>query len=422
MSARTAAAKRAPAVPVRACALFILSYGFLLQHYGWRAGIFTLGAGILVGSVALLFKRQDCALHWRSMLAYGIFLLTPALTWSGQIGVLTGFGGSSASLPWLGIAFVSAALALQVRRGQVSWLGLFHTLQPLRFNSGPCALPPASPAGRVPRLSVRRAVAYGGWLVLGAFFYGVIASGIAPLLVLRQSTDALDILAFAILFEAYVYFNFSGISFMVYGALRMAGVPAVRNFNSPFAATDLIGYWQRWHISLSTILKGLFFNPLKATAGLSVAVMATFLLSALWHGVSLNFLLWGLFHAAGWLATRYLGKALPSRYGFILKAALFPVVIIVGRLMFAEADSQALFIKLKHLLYLSSSEDAWLLNLSLVTKSAIVVTAALGWILTEVFSTRRNYALLRKPWVTVALIALCACFGSSGLGGVYGAR
>ena len=409
-------------IPERALVLFIISYGLLLYHYGWQAGIFTLGVGLVAGVVAIAFRLSRNTAHWRSALAYGLFFLTPALTLSGQIGVLTGFGGSSASLPWLGVAFISTALALQVARNEIRWQTLFQILQPLRFNSGPCALTAPTGTGTVRRLTFRRVVSYSGWFVLGGFFYSVIASGIAPLLVLRNSTDALDILAFAILFEAYVYFNFSGISFMVYGALKMAGVPVIRNFNSPFAAKDLIGYWQRWHISLSTILKGLFFNPLRATAGLSIAVTATFLFSALWHGVSLNFLLWGIFHAIGWLSTRALGNVLPTKAGVILKATIFPVVVVLGRLMFSEADSQTLLLKLRNLFAWTSSENAWLLNLSLDTKTEVILAGALAWVLTEIFSNRKKYTLLRKPWVTTILIVLCAFFGSSGLGGVYGAR
>ncbi len=409
-------------IPSRALVLFVLSYGVLLYHYGWQAGILTVGVGLLAGFAAIAFRRRDNKAYWRGALAYGLFFLTPALTLSGQIGVLTGFGGSSASLPWLGVAFVSTALALQVVRNELRWQTLFQILQPLRFNSGPCALTPRTGSSTVPRLTLRRVVSYGGWFVLGGFFYGVIASGIAPLLILRHSTDALDILAFAILFEVYVYFNFSGISFMVYGALKMAGVPVIRNFNSPFAASDLIGYWQRWHISLSSILKGLFFNPLRAIAGLSCAVIGTFLFSALWHGVSFNFLLWGIFHATGWLATRALGKGLPARSGAILKAAIFPVVVVLGRLIFSESDSQTLLLKLKNLFVFSSSENALLPNLSLDTTTAVILVAALGWVLTEVVSNRKNYTLLRKPWVTLALIVLCAFLGKTGLGGVYGAR
>ena len=420
-------------LPWRSLLLLALSYAVLLWRCGWQAGAWSLA---LAGLVWLLSAHIRGA--WRSVLAYALFFLTPALTLGGQIGVLTGFGGSSVSLPWLGIAFISAALALHVARDAVNWRTMLALLQPLRFNSGPCALPPSGRGAGVHRLSWRRIRVYGSWLVLGAFFYSVPAAGIAPLLVLKQSTDALDILAFAILFEAYVYFNFSGISFMVYGLLQLAGVPVIRNFNTPFAARDVIGYWQRWHISLSTILKALFFQPLKNRIGLPGAILAVFLCSAMWHGVSFNFVLWGGFHACGWLLThaiaRRFGRA-PARtdramapsaatIGSMLNVLLFPLVVILGRLIFSEADSALLLFKLQQLCHLASNDDAWLLHLTLDRKTTLILAGVLLWLLAEVWFPRchRNYRLLRCHWMPLLLLGLCAAFGNSGLGGVYGAR
>jgi hypothetical protein len=424
------------AQPVRAVLLFALCFAWLLHRHGPRAAAGTLALALLVYLLNRLLpwlmhrwlqKWLPARIHrripmLRRGLALALFFLTPILTLHGDIGVLTGFGGSSASLPWLGISFVSAALALHVARAELNFSTLLGILQPARFNSGPCALP-GGPGGRVGTgLSWRRVRLYCGWLVLGAFFYSVFAAGIAPLLVLKQSSDALDILTFAILFEAYVYFNFCGISFMVYGLLRLAGLPVIRNFNTPFAARDVIGYWQRWHISLSCILKGLFFQPVKARFGLSLAVVSVFLCSAMWHGMSFNFVLWGAFHAVGWLLTRAIG--LHRHWGRILNALLFPVVIVLGRLIFSEADTSTLLFKLRQLLHFASDGDAWLVHMTLDGKTCAILAGALLWLLAEAILPRRhgNYRLLRRKWMPLVLLGLCLAFGNSGLGSVYGAR
>ena len=57
------------------------------------------------------------------------------------------------------------------------------------------------------------------------------------------------------MFELYVYFNFSGISFMVYGLLTLAGLPVILNFQAPFSARHVPEFWQRWHITLSTWIR-----------------------------------------------------------------------------------------------------------------------------------------------------------------------
>ena len=95
----------------------------------------------------------------------------------------------------------------------------------------------------------------------GIFFYTVLATGLAPFLVLRGSTESLDILIFSIVFELYVYFNFSGLTFVVFGLLNAAGVRTKLNFKMPFSARNMIDYWQRWHVSLSGVLKTSSLHP-----------------------------------------------------------------------------------------------------------------------------------------------------------------
>ncbi len=418
--------------------VFALSYALLVYLKSWRASLCTLAVGVLVWALYLCVRRRP---RLRCGLAWAVFFFTPMLTASGQIGVLTGFGGSSLSLPWLGVSFVCAALAAHVLQAQLTWRTLWlHILQPLRFNSGPCALPLSGKhignRSSAPRTGFARGRSwhYFRWMVLGAFFYGVLATGLAPLLLLKQSDDALDILLFAIIFEAYVYFNFSGICFMVYGALNLAGVTTLLNFKTPFAARDVIGYWQRWHVSLSGVLKLLFFNPVKARLGrrfgLPVAVLAVFIGSALWHGVSLNFMLWGVFHACGWLLAwaiaKYFARLGPGclRWAKWINGLSFPIIIVLGRLIFSEADSSILLHKFQQLAHFETSHEAWCLHLTLDFKTGAIVCAAAAYLLAEAVFTRRlrAYKLLRRSWVSALLLLLCLLLGNTGLGGVYGAR
>jgi hypothetical protein len=403
--------------------IFILAWGFLLRIKHWPAGVATLAVAGGIGLLYWLLRRYPKP---RTLLAYATFFLTPLLTATGQIGVLTGFGGSSLALPWLGVSFVSAALAVHILQGKLNLASLiWHIAQPLRWNSGPCALPHAAPL-RAPGLRrLARTRIWLGWIVLGAFYYGVLAAGFAPLLSLKESSAPLDIVAFAIVFEAYVYFNFSGISFMVLGLLNLAGVKTMRNFNTPFAARDIIGYWQRWHMSLSALLKILFFQPLKSRFGMAGAVFAVFIGSALWHGISGNFVLWGAFHAAGWLLTYYLARATRlGRWRIGLNALLFPLIVLFGRLIFSEGDTSLLWLKCQHLLQWGASEAAWLPYLTLDGKTWLRLTLALLCLLAEVCLRQRfrRYKLLRYPWATLSLVLLCLLIGNTGLGGVYGAR
>jgi len=400
--------------------VFILSFFYFVYLYRALPALFTLALALFVW---LLYRFVAAADLPRKVLAYGVFFITPFLTASGQIAVLTGFGGEGASLPWVGVSFVTAALAFHIYQKKLDFWALFHNiLQPARMDSGPVALSNAPLAC----LQMRRLKVYWGWMALGIFFYTVLAKGLAPFLVLRDSTEPVDILIFSIVFEFYVYFNFSGITFFVFGLLSLAGVRTTLNFNTPFAARNLIDYWQRWHVSLSSVLKEIFFKPLKRRYGLFVAVVTVFLASAGWHGVSLNFFIWGLFHAVGWLLTYSIIRGLSHRFfARVINFLLFPFFVVAGRLIFSESNTALLGLKLEQLFFnFSLSPQSWLFNLKVDGQSLLLLGLVVVCVMLEVFSKRgrRRYQWLRKKWVTPSLLLLSIFLGSTGLGGVYGAR
>jgi hypothetical protein len=356
-------------------------------------------------------------------LAYAVFFITPILSLTGQIGVLTGFNGNSSSLNWLGVSFVSAGIALFIYHDQFTLKSLFlNIMQPIRFNSGPVALT----APTIKAFSKKRALIYIRWMILGTLLFSVIASGLSQLLILKESTEPLDILIFAIAFEAYVYFNFAGITMMAFGALNLFGVRTVMNFNSPFAARNVIEYWQRWHISLSTVLKNLFFLPFKKTFGLPVAIFLVFISSAMWHGVTLNFVIWGSFHALFWVLTYYILKIIKNKTiakGFAL--LLFPLIVIFGRLIFSESDSSLLFFKFQQVFTWNADiNNVISTHLEFDTKTLLTVILATVFISFEFAFPQlaRKYHFMRNPYACIAWIILCIAFSSFGLEGVYGTR
>lgn len=99
---------------------------------------------------------------------------------------------------------------------------------------------------------------------------------------------------------AYLYAQFSGWSDVAIGFSLLMGVKISENFNSPLRATNLIEFWQRWHISLSSWCKDYVFVPVVAvTRQPLVAVVAAMLVMGAWHELSLYYVLWGCYHAIG---------------------------------------------------------------------------------------------------------------------------
>ena len=114
-----------------------------------------------------------------------------------------------------------------------------------------------------------------------------------------STSDAvLGIVAFGL----QIYGDFSGYTRMAQGASHALGVDLVENFDRPYAARSFREFWRRWHISLSTWFRDYVYIPLggnrKGPVRERANIVATMLLSGLWHGAGWTFLLWGAMHAA----------------------------------------------------------------------------------------------------------------------------
>ncbi|HRQ23280.1 MAG TPA: MBOAT family O-acyltransferase [Anaerolineales bacterium] len=97
-----------------------------------------------------------------------------------------------------------------------------------------------------------------------------------------------------------IYYDFSGYTDMAIGLASMMGFRYIENFNHPYIAQSIGDFWRRWHISLSSWFRDYVFYPLERrrlpVIGQPFNILIVFLLTGLWHGVTLNFVVWGLLH------------------------------------------------------------------------------------------------------------------------------
>jgi len=138
----------------------------------------------------------------------------------------------------------------------------------------------------------------------GAFKKLVIADRIAVLVNTAYAAPAehagLPLLFAAVCYSVQIYCDFSAYSDMAIGSSRMLGIELMRNFDRPYAAVSMQDFWRRWHISLSTWFRDYLYFPLggsrctKARNYLNIIIV--FLVSGLWHGAALTFIVWGLLH------------------------------------------------------------------------------------------------------------------------------
>jgi alginate O-acetyltransferase complex protein AlgI len=107
-----------------------------------------------------------------------------------------------------------------------------------------------------------------------------------------------------------IYFDFSGYTDVAIGLGMWMGIKLPENFERPYLKSNLTTFWNSWHITLAQWFRAYFFNPLtramrsgsrKYPLWLIVLTgqLSTMLLIGLWHGITWNFAVWGLWHGAG---------------------------------------------------------------------------------------------------------------------------
>lgn len=100
-----------------------------------------------------------------------------------------------------------------------------------------------------------------------------------------------------ILFAIQIYCDFGGYSNIAIGAARVMGFDLMENFNTPYLADSVTGFWKRWHISLTSWFRDYLYIPLggnrKGKFRKYVNIMIVFLVSGLWHGASWHYVAWG---------------------------------------------------------------------------------------------------------------------------------
>jgi alginate O-acetyltransferase complex protein AlgI len=144
-------------------------------------------------------------------------------------------------------------------------------------------------------------------------------------------------------FCAQIYCDFSGYTDMAIGAAIILGVRLPINFRQPFAATSIIDFWRRWHITLTNWLRDYIYIPLGGSRSGSVLqfrnVIVTLGLSGLWHGAHWNFVIWGLVNGIAIAFNQWLGgsKAL-SRTPRWLKIFVTFHFVCIAFVLFRSPD------------------------------------------------------------------------------------
>lgn len=321
--------------------LLLASYAF----YGlldWRFALILLAYSAVVSLCAAgITARPE---HKRIWVALGVtvsLLNLGVFKYYEFFRVQIQFALDQAQLQWIippldillpvGISFYTfqaLAYLIDLGRGKAASASVFDTMLYLSFFPTLLAGPIGRPQGLMQQMQSleRRQIQDADaavLLILSALAKKVwLASWLAEHWVnpLFANPDAYHGLELALGMYAYalqIYLDFSGYSELVIALAMLLGYQVLPNFNQPYRADSLRDFWRRWHISLSTWIRDYVYISFGGNKGpwwrTQFNLLASMLLSGLWHGVSLKYLVWGGIHGAGMVLQNSWDKVCPWR-------------------------------------------------------------------------------------------------------------
>jgi len=113
-------------------------------------------------------------------------------------------------------------------------------------------------------------------------------------------------------------------------------------------------FWRRWHISLSSWFRDLVFYPLERHRlkwiGQPINILFVFVLTGLWHGLTRNFVIWGMIHGLALVfESTFLGRKLRTFWA-PLQHIYALCVILVGWVFFRPPTPHFALVFLRRLL------------------------------------------------------------------------
>ena len=150
----------------------------------------------------------------------------------------------------------------------------------------------------------------------------------------------------ALLYTVQIYFDFSGYSDMAIGLAIILGFHFPENFRQPYRSSSITEFWRRWHMTLSRWFRDYVYFPLggnrHGVAREYAALLTVFLLTSLWHGGTVNFLIWGGLHSAVLVVERATGLRDWQRL-LLLRRVLVLVFIVVSWVPFRTGSIEDLW-------------------------------------------------------------------------------
>lgn len=151
----------------------------------------------------------------------------------------------------------------------------------------------------------------------------------------------------AVTYSLQLYFDFWGYSLMAAGIGVMLGFPFVTNFDQPYSSKGVAEFYRRWHVTLGSWFRDYIYFPMGGSRHGSLRtifnLLIVWVITGFWHGVTLNFILWGVLLFVIIICERFfVFKSLPEVLGKIIGKINVLVLIPLTWVVFAIPDCSML--------------------------------------------------------------------------------
>lgn len=127
-----------------------------------------------------------------------------------------------------------------------------------------------------------------------------------------------------------IYLDFSGYCDIATGAALLFNIELPVNFKSPYRATTIAGFWERWHITLTRFFTTYVYIPLggsrKGVARACLNTMIVFTISGFWHGAGWTYVLFGMAYGLMLVGCRIWKKQIAKTPAWVL----YPITFLLN--------------------------------------------------------------------------------------------
>lgn len=172
-----------------------------------------------------------------------------------------------------------------------------------------------------------------------------------PVFANPESYHAVELAGGLMAYAWQLFFDFSGYTDVVTALALLLGFNLPVNFRQPYLATNLSDFWKRWHITLSHWIRDYVYIPLGGNRGswgrTQINLIIAMTLSGFWHGASITFVVWGLWHGIGLVIQNLWHQVSTWRLPAVVGQLITFIFVCLGWLLFRaeDWDSVSAFIK-----------------------------------------------------------------------------